>query len=63
MRKITNDPSKYLKRSDLYPRSKDGTGDKSHSPKNREISFLTARIDARGYIDFRPIKAKRSGRH
>jgi len=54
MRKIKNDPAEYTKRSDLYPKSRIG-GDNRRGQrcKKREREYLTAPIDACGYIDFK----------
>lgn len=67
MAKIKNDPSKYVKRSDLSsPKKEDGF--KAVCAVNRtEKDFLAATIDDRFYVDFgKPSKkgssAKTSGR-
>jgi hypothetical protein len=51
MRKIKNDPTKYVKRADLLPKRGMRLQRNSIS-KSRERDFLTVPIDDRGYVDF-----------
>jgi hypothetical protein len=53
MRKIKNDPTKYLKRSDILLKSKVSVDrQRERGAQRRESDFPTAPIDAGGYIDF-----------
>ena len=58
MRKIKNDPSTYLKRSDLAPKRESGTVP-VRAPESRDDWFMTAHIDEGGYIDFRKAEAEK----
>ena len=53
MKRVRNDPTSYVKRSDLGPKHRDGAIDK-RAPRNvqREKDYLIAPIDDAGYIDF-----------
>lgn len=53
MRRIKNDPKRYLKRSDLFPKNKSNKPSRVSVSKKRELEFLTADIDQSGYINFR----------
>ena len=61
MRRVRNDPGKYVKRSDLGPKRQDWSKDK-RTPETvqREKDYLIAPIDGAGYIDFSvPARARR----
>jgi hypothetical protein len=63
MSKVKNDPTKYLKRSDLYPKGEGRMDSKpGEASEKRERDFLTAPIDQAGYIDFRRVDPKRHRR-
>ena len=64
MKRIGNDPSSYVKRSDIGPRQlyrqKDACTPKD---KQREKEYLIAPIDNGGYIDFNiPTKPREGAR-
>jgi hypothetical protein len=53
MRRIGNDPGKYVKRSDLGPKRHDRSEDQRTSENvQRQKDYLIAPIDNAGYIDF-----------
>ena len=61
MRKIKNDPKKYIKRSSAYSPAKKSVkevGDEEFL-QSREREFLTAPIDKAGYITFTPRNRRR----
>lgn len=56
MRRIKNDPKRYLKRSDLLPKNKRSNPENLSDRSIRELEFSTAEIDQSGYITFRQPK-------
>jgi hypothetical protein len=61
MKRIRNDPEKYVRRSDFGPK-RDNRLKEMRTPENvqRERDYLIAPIDDAGYIDFSvPAKARK----
>lgn len=56
MPKTKNDPAHYRTRASLVPRRTPVRPAPDRSQRPREEEFLTAPIDERFYIDFRPVK-------
>ena len=63
MAKIKNDPTKYVRRSDLVsPKVRDAKGEDSRVVRKQEQMFLTAPIDQGFYIDLSPSPSSRRRR-